>query len=61
MNQLKTGWNVPKLHQLFDQDSIKAIIKIPMWNSSQTERWAWVSSVNGQIFKENSIQSNSGE
>lgn len=47
MKPSRTGWDKEKLRSLFDQDSINAIRKIPVWISSQPDRWSWIKTESG--------------
>ncbi len=41
MTHLKTSWDISKLHELFDQESIVAILKIHLWNKNKPDKWVW--------------------
>lgn len=47
MTHLKTYWDINKLHELFDQESIVAILKIHLWNKNESDKWVWSNAAYG--------------
>uniref|UniRef100_A0A2N9F3J3 RNase H type-1 domain-containing protein n=1 Tax=Fagus sylvatica TaxID=28930 RepID=A0A2N9F3J3_FAGSY len=39
MTHSKTSWDINKLQELFDQESIEAILKIPLWKKNEPDKW----------------------
>jgi hypothetical protein len=49
MTQDKSGWDLSKLQNLFDDATIQAILNIPKWNTTQRDQWIWRKNFSGSL------------
>jgi hypothetical protein len=47
MTHSKTSWDINKLQELFDQESIEAILKITLWKKNEPDKWVWSNVTDG--------------
>ena len=49
INPSHKGWDCHKLRNLFDEQTVKAIQRIPISFHSQADKWIWTATSNGKI------------
>ena len=49
MNRDKSWWDVGLLKNLFEEDIVQAILKIPQWKIHQSDSWVWVKTPSGEL------------
>ena len=49
INPSLMGWDYHKLRNLFDEQTVKAIQRIPISFHPQADKWIWIATSNGQM------------